>query len=214
MFSGIIEASVPIEKFAVGEKSLRIEVRRPGSFDDIKTGDSIAVNGVCLTVETFSADRMTFTLGFETLQVLGFRPDDIENPDFSLRKKAMNVERSLRFGDRMHGHFVTGHVDTLAQVTFKENVGESLILRLQVPDSQGNVLWKKGSVTLNGVSLTLNQVEKKGDHVEFEVCLIPETLTRTNLSQYAVGEKINVEFDWMAKGLMQAMQNRWPEVGP
>lgn len=212
MFSGIIEAIEPVQKFAAGESALRVHIRRPAHFDDLKKGDSIAVNGVCLTLEDQNAEALIFALGAETLKILNLNLSEVNQADFPWRRSPVNLERSLRFGDRMHGHFVTGHVDALAEVVDHRVEGECLNLTLKVAESKEGSIWKKGSVTLNGVSLTVNAVRKEGSQLFFEVCLIPETLARTNLRDCKVGHKVNLEYDWMAKGLMLALQNRLPEV--
>lgn len=199
MFSGIIESTRRILSLEPGEQSLRIVVERPPEFDDIKTGDSIAVNGVCLTVETFTPEQMTFALGAETLKVL-----EISQPK-KLQEQPVNLERSLKFGDRIHGHLVSGHVDFLAPVTYSAALGDSWILRVKVRENYKAAIWKKGSLTIQGVSLTVNEITPAG---EVEVCLIPETIKRTNLTHFKTGELLNIEMDWMAKGLMSALQSR------
>lgn len=202
MFSGIIEALAPVLSIEPLNQAVRIEVQKPNHFDDIKPGDSIASNGVCLTTEpTDKKDRLVFTLGAETLKVL-----KISEP-LSLKSKSLNLERSLRLGDRIHGHLVSGHVDQLATLAESKALGESWWMRLEAPGS-GTYLWPKGSVTINGVSLTVNKVDKLGDKVSFEVTLIPETIQRTNLSQYKAGETLNIEWDWMAKGLFHMLEER------
>ena len=118
MFSGIVESVQPILSTEKGHGALRISIRRPSEFNDIKTGDSIEINGVCLTVESCAeADKMTFALAAETLQVLAWTEGS------NLVGKKVNLERSLRFGDRIHGHLVTGHVDSLGKVQFLEKQG-------------------------------------------------------------------------------------------
>ena len=134
----------------------------------------------------------------ETLKVLQWSP---ENPEALLGRK-FNLERSLRFGDRIHGHLVTGHVDSVGKVTRSEGVGENWFLDVEVADSVLPFLWNKGSITLNGVSLTVNEV--KGCTIS--VGLIPETLKRTNLGELKVGSQINVEPDYMAKALQRMLQ--------
>lgn len=206
MFSGIVEALAPIVSTQKLDQALRIEVQKPTSFDDIKPGDSIATNGICLTAEpTEKKDRMFFTLGAETLKVL-----KMQNPDVWVAGTLLNLERSMRLGDRIHGHLVSGHVDQLATLSETKKLGESWWMRLEVPLSGSHYLWTKGSVTLNGVSLTVNHVEKQGDKVYFEVTLIPETIQRTNLARYQPGQTLNLEWDWMAKGLFHMLQERTP----
>ena len=201
MFSGIVESLQPVLKVQKGEGPLiRVKVQKPPEFDDLKTGDSIATDGVCLTVEEFETETMTFALAAETLKVLRWSP---ENPEALLGKK-LNLERSLRLGDRIHGHLVTGHVDSLGEVLRSEGLGENWFLDIKVADAVLPFVWKKGSITLNGVSLTVNEVS--GNKVS--VGLIPETLKRTNLGELKRGSFVNVEPDYMAKALHRMMQTQ------
>lgn len=204
MFSGIIEGLETIKSVEILDQAVRVWVCRPKHFDDVKAGDSIALNGVCLTLEPgFTSEMLVFTLGSETLKVLklGFLAE-------ALKIHPVNLERSLRFGDRMHGHMVSGHVDGLAEIVDSKAVGDSWWIRLKTSSQDSRYLWKKGSVTLNGVSLTVNHVEKATDQTFLEVTLIPETIQRTNLTSYHVGEVVNLEWDWMAKGLFHMLQER------
>lgn len=205
MFSGIIESVQPIMSSEILDNAYRIQVARPLEFNDIKTGDSIACDGVCLTVETFNSDVMTFALAAETIRVLNWQPN-------TWLGKKLNLERSLRFGDRIHGHLVSGHVDSLGVVLRVEFQGESFFIDIEVETSITPFVWKKGSITLNGVSLTLNEV--KGNSIS--VCLIPETIKRTNLGRLKIGDKINIEPDFMARAIVRAIESgniAMPESG-
>ena len=197
MFSGIVEAVMPIVSSQELPNAYRIQIKKPHEFNDIKLGDSIACDGVCLTVEAFDESQLTFALAAETIKILDWQPQ-------SWIGKVVNLERSLRFGDRIHGHLVTGHVDSLGEVLRAELQGESFFLDVKVQDSILPYVWKKGSVTLNGVSLTINELN--GSVVS--VCLIPETLKRTNLGLLKPGSKINVEPDYMARAVQRAMEVR------
>lgn len=197
MFSGIIESVMPIVSSEGLQNAYRIQIKKPCEFSDIKLGDSIACDGVCLTVEAFDEEQMTFALAAETIKVLQWNPE-------SWIGKRVNLERSLRLGDRIHGHLVTGHVDSLCTVTRAANEGESFFLDVKVQDSILPYVWKKGSITLNGVSLTVNELQ--GSIVS--VCLIPETLKRTNLGDLKVGSMINVEPDYMARGIQRSLEMR------
>ncbi|KHD88245.1 MAG: riboflavin synthase subunit alpha [Bdellovibrio sp. ArHS] len=197
MFSGIVEAVMPIVSSEELHNAFRIQVKKPKEFNDIKLGDSIACDGVCLTVEAFSDDLMTFALAAETIKVLNWNPQ-------SWIGKKMNLERSLRFGDRIHGHLVTGHVDSLGEVLRSDLDGESLFIDVKVQDSILPFVWKKGSITLNGVSLTVNELQ---DHV-VSVCLIPETIKRTNLGELKKGSSVNVEPDYMARAIQRSLEVR------
>lgn len=196
MFSGIVEAVSEIKSSQELVNAYRIQLDKPTEFNDLHLGDSIAVDGVCLTVEAFDAERIMFALAAETIRVLNWNPQ-------SWIGKRVNLERSLRFGDRIHGHLVTGHVDSLAQVMRADLEGESFFLDVKVAPSVLPYVWKKGSITINGVSLTVNEL--KGSVVE--VCLIPETLKRTNLGQLKPGQQVNIEPDYMARAVVAATRN-------
>lgn len=197
MFSGIIESVQPILSSQELANAYQIRVQRPAEFDDIKVGDSIACDGVCLTIESFSDSELFFTLAAETIRVLKWQPD-------SWIGKKLNLERSLRFGDRIHGHLVTGHVDSLGKVLRAEAIGESFFLDVEVEASILPFVWTKGSITLNGVSLTVNQVQQR----VLSVCLIPETMKRTNLGELKFNGSVNVEPDYMARAVQRAIEVR------
>lgn len=192
MFSGIVESVQPILSAQSQDSIVRIQVQKPEQFNDLHTGDSIAIDGICLTVENFDERHIGFALAAETLKVLG-------QTQSSLAGKKVNLERSLRFGDRIHGHLVTGHVDSLGTVTRSEAEGENWFLDVQISESLMPYVWRKGSITLNGVALTINELNGR----IVSVCLIPETVKRTNLAELKVGSAINVEPDYMAKALLR-----------
>lgn len=197
MFSGIVESVQPVlhvrsrDLNSVNPSSLQIEIAKPENFQDLKIGDSIAVNGVCLTLEQQTEASMSFTLGYETLRLLRMTAKQLKNSH-------VNLERSLRFGDRIHGHLVTGHVEGLAQVLKSEAEGDCWLLDLELPAIVLKNIWDKGSLTVHGISLTVNSVEG----LKVRICLIPETIKRTNLASFQVGDFVHVESDYFAK-LMQ-----------
>ena len=195
MFTGIIETHKRVVQAREGDQSIQMVLARPTEFDDIKVGDSIACNGVCLTVEKFDDQEMTFTIGHETLRVTGWTLSELENKKF-------NLERSLRFGDRIHGHMVSGHVDCVSQVTGREDAGDCLIFEFEKPKMDDFPIWAKSSVAINGVSLTVNDVTSD----RFNVCLVPETLKKTNLENLAVGESVNLEADYYMKGILSSQK--------
>lgn len=190
MFSGIIEATTRLNSQELSGSVLQIRVSKPAHFDDLQTGDSIAFNGVCLTVEEFTDSEIQFALAAETLKVTGWSPESIGSAEF-------NLERSLRVGDRVHGHMVAGHVDAMGEVVRSEDVQGSWFLEVRYPEPLRSLIWKKGSVTINGVSLTVNEISPE----IFEVCLIPETLKRTNLGSLGLGDRVTLEADTMARAL-------------
>lgn len=188
MFSGIVETTSSIQTLENSFASIKLVVDRPVTFTDIEIGHSISVNGVCLTVDAFTENHISFVVGAETCEVTGWQ-NQLQVG------QQLNVERSLRFGDRLHGHLVTGHVDARARVVETREMGESKIVLIRLENPRRELYWKKGSLTMNGVSLTVNEVH--GDTVEF--CLIPETLRRTNLARVSVGDGVTVEYDYLAK---------------
>jgi len=191
MFTGIVEAQSQTLDVTEGDQALRINIEKPDDFNDLKIGDSVACNGICLTVEAFDANTITFALGFETLKVTGWRAGDLEST-------LWNLERSLRFGDRIHGHLVSGHVDGMGEVKASHAQGDSWILQVLLPENLRRFVWQKSSVTLQGVSLTVNSFE---DGV-VEVCLVPETLKKTNLTHLRKGDGVTIEADYYMKGLL------------
>jgi riboflavin synthase len=196
MFSGIIETTAAVTASQERAGVLQITLERPKSFNDLRIGDSIAVDGICLTLENFTPETLTFALGPETLRITGWAESGVEG-------RVVNLERSLRLGDRIHGHLVTGHVDATAKIFEVCAHGETLDLHVEIPDRLKTFIWSKGSVAINGVSLTINTVTANW----FQAGLIPETLKRTNLGGLHAGSLVNLEADNMARGLVH-----WAEL--
>ena len=201
MFSGIIETTSLAQSVFAADKGIEIVLDRPSIFDDIKLGDSIATNGVCLTITSFDDSSVAFFIGAETLKVTGWTPENLITLDF-------NLERSLKLSDRIHGSLVSGHVDGVAKVLKSELLGENLILDISYPVELSSFIWKKGSVVINGVSLTINEL----DESRLSVCLIPETLKRTNLKQLCVGDIVNLEADYIAKAITRREETKAYEL--
>ncbi len=197
LFTGIIESQSQVIQVLEGQESLQIVVEKPNFFDDLKIGDSIACNGVCLTLEEYDSHKMVFTIGYETLQITDWNKTE-------LQKRPLNLERSLRFGDRIHGHLVSGHVDTRVALVEKQMMGDCLLLNFEVPQKHQAEIWKKSSVTLDGVSLTINEINEKS----FQVCLVPETLRKTNLQKLLPGDTVNFESDYYMKGFLKSQEVR------
>lgn len=194
MFSGIVESTQPVLSARTEGEVIRIQIQRPAEFTDLKIGDSIACNGVCLTIEAFDQKQMQFAIGLETQKVLGLH-GKLEG---AFQLPTINLERSLKFGDRIHGHFVTGHAEGSGVIARRKEEGECLWLWIDLPQDAKNKTWVKGSITLNGVSLTVNGMA--GAHgTTVEVCLIPETLKKTNLGALAEGARVTFETDWLGK---------------
>ncbi len=186
MFTGIVEAVGRIKHVSSLERGLRLSIA-PGALDlaDMKTGDSVAVSGVCLTVIALAPGTLTVDVSSETLSCTAGldQPGDV------------NLEKALRLGDRLGGHLVTGHVDGVGRVTRFERAGECYTLAVAAPAELARYIARKGSVTVDGVSLTVNAV----DGAQFEVNLIPHTLEVTTLKRLAPGAAVNLEIDLLAR---------------
>lgn len=192
MFSGIVEATAEVLFVDQRENLVEVQLSRPAHFDDLQNGDSIACNGVCLTVENFNDRTIQFALANETLSLLKIEAN-------RLKGQKWNLERSLRFGDRVHGHLVTGHIEALGEIVRSEALGESWLLDVKVPQNLSWAIWNKGSLAVHGVSLTVNQFENS----TVGLCLIPETMKRTNLGDLKPGDLVNIETDYLAKAYFQ-----------
>lgn len=195
MFSGIVETTTTLLRSEKMNQALRIWVQRPAFFNDIKTGDSICVNGACLTVEAFDQNEIQFCLGHETLTLL-------KESLPAWERSPLNLERSLKFGERVHGHLVTGHVDSSAKVVLSQANGDVWDFAVEISSKLIPFFWQKGSACINGVSLTISKIE---NNVIF-FCLIPETLKVTNLQFYKVNDYINLESDYLAKAYIRSQE--------
>lgn len=191
MFTGIVETTAKIIAAKAMQSTTEIKIERPTFFDDLARGQSISVNGVCLTIENFDHNEMSFTLGPETIKIM--------TPQFWRQGCEVNLERSLKFNDRIHGSLVTGHVDSVAKVVELQRLEAALIVIFIVPTQFNSFIWNKGTICVNGVSLTINNVLFKESGTEIEVCLIPETLKRTNLKNIKVNDSLTIEYDYVTK---------------
>ncbi len=186
MFTGIVTAIGNIAKAEPRDQGLRLAIDA-GMLDlsDIGVGDSIAVNGVCLTVIALQDDRFEVDVSQETIDcTVG-----LDGPN------EVNLEKSLRLSDRLGGHLMSGHVDGVGEVTRFEPAGESFLLIIRAPQELAKYIARKGSITVNGVSLTVNRVEDR----DFEINLIPHTLSVTNLKNFKPGSRVNLEVDLIAR---------------
>lgn len=185
MFTGIIEKTTRVIGVADGAMFRRLTLAC--NWPDVRAGESIAVNGACLTVAEIAPGELGFDVIAETLGKT--------NLGLIEQGQAVHVERSLRIGDRLDGHFVQGHVDGTAHLIETISNDQEYRMRLEAPDDLAKYLVPKGSVTLDGVSLTLAAVDGK----EFEVALIPTTLQLTLLGRRGPGWPFNLECDCLAK---------------
>lgn len=197
MFTGIIEAlGVIAERVPQGE-NVRLRIAA-GTLPlaDVRIGDSIAVNGVCLTVTALADREFAVDVSPETLActTLGTLAADA----------GVNLEKALRLGDRLSGHLVSGHVDGIGTLTQCHQQGEDLRLEIAVPEALARYVSRKGSVCVDGVSLTVNAVEG----TRFSVQIIPHTCGHTLFGRYAVGDRVNIEVDLIARYLERLLENR------
>jgi riboflavin synthase len=190
MFSGIVQAVGVIEKVEPLEAGVRLTIEA-GTLDlsDFAVGDSIAMNGACMTATSIAGNRFTVDVSRESLDVTA----GLGAPG------KVNLEKSMVLGDRIDGHLVTGHVDGVGEVTAFEPLGESTRLEVRAPAGLARYIARKGSITVDGVSLTVNKVEDGAEGTVFEVNLIPHTLEVTTLCRLAAGSKTNLEIDLVAR---------------
>ncbi|RUR69734.1 riboflavin synthase [Variovorax guangxiensis] len=179
-------------------KRLSIEVPA-GYLDDVGLGDSIALNGACMTVTTLAPERQQFTIDIsaESLDKTAGLTDE---------GSRINLEKALRASDRLGGHIVSGHVDGIGSVSRFEPVGESWELRVVAPAVLARFLAYKGSITINGVSLTVNSVSDIADGAEISINLIPHTVENTSLGGLKAGSKVNLEIDTVARYVERMLQ--------
>jgi riboflavin synthase len=194
MFTGIVERTVHVAAVSEGTGFVRLNLA--AQWPDVKLGDSVAVNGVCLTV----ADIAKPLLGFDVI------PETLSKTNLGLLKPGdlVNVERSLRAGDRMDGHFVQGHVDGTARLVDQIGNDEEWRLRVQPPGALMKFVVPKGSVTIDGVSLTVAAVSAD----RFEVALIPTTLKLTTLGSRETGWPFNFEADILSKTIVTWLERQ------
>lgn len=197
MFTGIIQAIGRIHEYEARGTDARMVIAGGGlDFSDLALGDSIAVDGVCLTAVALTPDSFTVDVSAETLRVTsGFVPG-----------AEVNLEKALRLADRLGGHLVSGHVDGVGSVHAFAPVGESHRLEIDAPPELARYIIRKGSITVNGVSLTVNQV----NGTRFVLNLIPHTLAMTTLKHLEAGSRVNLEVDMIARYVERMLQFTQP----
>ncbi|MBM3362065.1 MAG: riboflavin synthase [Betaproteobacteria bacterium] len=208
MFTGIITgvgrivASHPLGSSSTHGKRLTIEAP-PAYLDDVGLGDSIAINGACMTATNLDLAHSRFTVDVSAESLTRTCGLDRSGP--------VNLEKALRAHDRLGGHIVSGHVDGIGEVTRLAQVGESWELRVRAPRELAKFLAYKGSITVNGVSLTVNQVEDLSSHAcEVSINLIPHTITHTALGELSAGARVNLEIDLIARYVERMLEQRKP----
>jgi len=188
MFTGIIEERGKIHKFTFKGYSADICIEASKILNNIKLGDSIAVNGICLTVTKYENNYFEANISEETLRVTTAR--------FFKRGMWVNLERALKLGDRLSGHIVTGHIDTIGKVKSVQTNKDFSVFHIEIENSEYvKYVIKKGSIAIDGISLTVNDII--GNIIRLNI--IPHTLRNTNLEFLKTGDLVNIEFDIIGK---------------
>lgn len=203
MFTGIIEAVGTLKAITPKGEDISVTVDA-GKLDmgDVKLGDSIATNGVCLTVVAFTDSSYQADLSLETLKKTGFA-------NYSVGDK-VNLEKAMLPTTRFGGHIVSGHVDGVGEIVDRQQVGRAVEYWVQMPSEITKYVAQKGSITVDGISLTVNDLRKDA----FKLTIVPHTSEETTIDQFQVGRKVNLEVDVMARymeRLLQAQTHSEPE---
>lgn len=198
MFTGIIEELGEVTRVEPHADVVRLTVRGPKVVEGVRHGDSIAVSGVCLTVvdaddASFTADVMAQTLRMSTLDAVA-------------EGRPVNLERAALVGDRLGGHIVQGHVDGTAEVLDVRPGEEWRVIRFSLPAALAALVVDKGSISVDGVSLTVSALGDEPDGSWFEVSLIPETLVATTLGRLERGDRVNLETDVLARHVQRMLR--------
>jgi riboflavin synthase len=196
MFTGLVETTGTILRLERADRDLHLTVRASLEHPELKIGESIAVDGVCLTVVSLQGDVFTLDVSEETVNrsTLGQRRQGDQ----------VNLERALRMGDRLGGHLVNGHVDGTGRVAARQRRGESLAFTFEIPPELSRYLIEKGCVAVNGVSLTVNRCEER----QFEVNVVPHTARASTMGKLKAGDVVNVEVDLIGKYVEKFLRRR------
>lgn len=195
MFTGLIEGLGKLVKVEPRGNDMRLTIEASFEVDGFQIGESVSVDGVCLTLVSWELKTFTVDVSQETLSrtILCQRQ----------RGDEVNLERALRLGDRLGGHLVNGHVDGRARVTGRKRRGDSLVFQFEVAAELGRYIIEKGSVAVNGVSLTVNAC----DEGSFEVNIVPHTARVTTVERLRVGDEVNIEVDIIGKYVEKFVRN-------
>lgn len=194
MFSGLVESKASVIRVIQEPGGIRLIIDRPEPFEDIRLGDSIAIQGCCLTVVAVDEKSMSFQAGEETLSKTNFKNLQNGTP--------VNLERSLQLGDRLGGHLVSGHIDGIGRVCQISSHADWCDMTFEASPNLLSMMASKGSVAIDGVSLTLVHVNNS----QFSVALIPHTLQVTTLGERKVGDSVNIETDLLAKYVARQLE--------
>ena len=187
MFNGIIYNNAIVEKISGGKKSTEITLKTNLFFKNTEIGSSLCCNGTCLTITNIKKNLISFYLSKETLDKTNF--NSIKTGDI------INIEKSLTYGNKISGHYVQGHTDTTATVFNITILSKTWVVTFSLKKKFQKYLIEKGSIAINGVSLTISKIKKNG----FEINIIPHTLKLTNLIKLKKNVKLNIEFDIFSK---------------
>jgi riboflavin synthase len=194
MFTGIIEGLGTISAIRPAGQGKRLTVEADFALDQTKVGDSIAVNGACLTVVKIGGKRFETDLSPETLKASTFGKAKLGD--------RVNLERAMRLSDRIDGHLVSGHIDGIGIVKKREDLGDAMMLSIEVPDAISRYMIHKGSVAVDGISLTINACDAKS----FSVQIIPHTAGITTIGMKQNGDAVNIETDMIGKYVERFVQ--------
>jgi riboflavin synthase len=200
MFTGIVEEMGTVVAKMMGERSARLTLAAPFVHVGVNIGDSIAINGCCLTVVTVNGERLAFDAVPETLNRTNL--GELQPGD------RVNLERSLAVGDRLGGHFVQGHVDGVGTILTVQPVENAVVMEFAIPPALRRYLVEKGSITVDGVSLTVAEVRPDS----FTVWTIPHTRQITTLGLRKVGDRVNLECDLLGKYIERLLNERLSET--
>lgn len=196
MFTGIVSALGTVTNIENGANSSKLTIESKGFFVDIKLGDSILVNGCCLTAVSNTADQFTVDVMKQTLSVTNIGKLKVGDQ--------VNLEKAMLISDRLGGHIVQGHIDALATLVEINDGSDWYEIIFEVPQNYLKYIQAQGSITLNGVSLTVAKLDD--GKAQLSVWLIPETLKRTNLGNLKIGDQVNLEVDVLAKYVERIMK--------
>jgi len=196
MFTGIIEELGKVKRIQRGSKSIVLTIEATKVLEDVRLGDSIATNGVCLTVTSFKQDEFTVDVMPETMRHSSLGELKVASE--------VNLERALRLGDRLGGHLVSGHIDGLGIIKAKRREDNAIVVTIEAPNDILKYIIHKGSIAIDGVSLT---VANLGDD-SFDISLIPHTSQVTLLGQKEIGAKVNLEVDMIGKYVERMLNSK------
>jgi riboflavin synthase len=200
MFTGLIEEVGTVTSTRERKRRKQLQIVAPRIAKEIRTGESVALNGCCLTLSTHRGDQLTFDLLEETLARTNLK--------MLKRNSSVNLERALRGDGRLGGHFVQGHVDCTSRIISFEQIGGDYRLAVELPAEFARYVACKGSIAIDGISLTIAEVSAQS----FAVWIIPHTKRHTNLSRVEAGILVNLEFDILAKYVERMISARPPQV--